>query len=157
MDGADSSLERKLRAYLGKYLRRLYSRSPLKSAVYADRLQSGGWCCYLCGGFSPLKKDFEVEHVAPVVPPEAAYVSSAEYFARMFSLTEEGVDLNNLQLSCKGCHAVKTAEEDALRKEHGTGRFSSAAREKAALTRAKRTIVRRKRRRASARKAKKRS
>jgi hypothetical protein len=143
----DGGLEKKLRAYLGKYLRRLYSRSPLKTAVYSARLTNGGWLCYLCGGFSRLKKDFHVEHVSPVVPPEASYIDSVEYFTRMFCLTESGVDIDNLQLSCKGCHAVKTAEEDGIRFQNGTGRFSAAAREKAALTRAKRS-PRRKRRRA---------
>ncbi len=145
----NDELEQKLRRAFGKVLRQVYGRSPLKSAVYArDELPGGGWRCYLCLGQSDYKRDFQVEHLSPVVPPERGYLPAMEYFMRMFCFRPDGtIDLANLAVCCKECHAVKTAEETAIRARLGTGQFSPAAKAKALETRRKRHARKSKRRR----------
>jgi hypothetical protein len=137
-----SDLEDKIRRYFGKHLRRFFKLSPIRTAVFEERRNGHTFSCYICKGESTLKKDFQVEHIDPVVPPSAQYVTSFDYFVRMFGYSEGSISLDNMDLVCIPCHEKKTAEEDVVRKAHGTGRFSQAARIKAAETRAKRRLSR---------------
>jgi 5-methylcytosine-specific restriction endonuclease McrA len=116
-------LNEELRRYLGKYLRRLFYRSPVRRAVFKNLPHK----CIECQE-SFNKSDLEVEHVDPVVPTDRP-VSSLEYFRRMFSLTADGeLDTANLVLCCRPCHKRKSAAEMSERAKNKQGPYSPAAR-----------------------------
>ena len=64
-------------------------------------------------------KDVEVDHIKPVIDPKRGFVSWNEYIERLFCAEE------NLQVLCKPCHKIKTANEKeismyVLKKKKGT-------------------------------------
>jgi hypothetical protein len=57
-------------------------------------------------------KEVNVDHVSPVVCPVEGFVNWDVYIKRMFCGKE------NLQVLCKTCHDLKSAEERKVRKEN---------------------------------------
>jgi hypothetical protein len=52
-----------------------------------------------------------VDHISPVVDPKKGFVSWDVYITRMFC------EIDGLQVMCKPCHKIKTAEEKLERKK----------------------------------------
>lgn len=67
---------------------------------------------YKCAACSRLFKavDVQVDHIEPVVDTAAGFRGWDEYINRMFC------EADKLQVLCKECHSIKTANEKAERK-----------------------------------------
>ena len=91
--------------------------APISDCQKAARVRRGWYKCNICKQEVPntiLKdrkrvKNVFVDHIEPIVPV-TGWVSWDHCVDSMFS--EEG----NLQLACRSCHSIKTADEAALRK-----------------------------------------
>lgn len=66
--------------------------------------QAEHYRCAMCSG-EFVAKEVQVDHIEPVVDPTEGFVSWEAYIDRMFCEEE------NLQVLCKPCHKIKTAEE----------------------------------------------
>jgi 5-methylcytosine-specific restriction endonuclease McrA len=68
---------------------------------------------YRCAACSSefVSGDVQVDHKKPAVDPAKGFVSWDVYVDRLYC------EASNLQVLCKPCHAVKTAEEKKLRKK----------------------------------------
>lgn len=69
---------------------------------------------YECEGCNNwfVKSLVQVDHTRPVVDPETGFKSFDEYYQRLFCSASE------LQVLCKtGCHAIKTKEENKVRRQ----------------------------------------
>ena len=66
--------------------------------------------CASCKG-EFVSKDVQVDHKKPVVDPKKGFQGWEIYIDRLFCETE------NLQVLCKPCHSVKTAQEKEQRKK----------------------------------------
>lgn len=63
--------------------------------------------CGVIGG----KKDFQMDHILPIVDPEKGFETFDKYIDRMFC---EAVGFMRL---CLSCHETKTNHENSIRKE----------------------------------------
>ena len=75
--------------------------------------------CNSCQGLF-TSSNVAVDHIDPVVATEAGFVSWDEFIERLFC--EE----NGLQVLCKPCHTIKTANERKERKDAGGTRRRSS-------------------------------
>ena len=114
-----------LKPYIQNVLRRAYSRTSFyKNALNAARrpIKDGryrvGYECAHCGNVFP-RKLVQVDHIDPVIPVDKLpiYLSYDEYVARLFT--------DALQILCKSCHSVKSAGENAIRREHKKERITN--------------------------------
>lgn len=65
--------------------------------------------CEKCQKVSPEKeKDYQVDHISPVVDPKVGFLGWDQYINRLLNC---GAD--NIQVLCKRCHAIKTKREKA--------------------------------------------
>lgn len=94
-----------------------YKWLPRNKVLKAARVSHGRYKCNMCGQIF-AKKDIQMDHVVPVVDPQKGFprldngqANWNEYIDRLF-VSEAG-----WQVVCKECHAKKTAEENAVRKE----------------------------------------
>lgn len=79
-------------------------------AIKAARVGRGLYQCNLCKAIVK-NKEFRVDHCYPVVDPEKGFTTWDDYIDRMFC------ESSKFQIICQACHDVKTAEEQAKRKE----------------------------------------
>lgn len=63
--------------------------------------------CAECGEHFPAK-EVAVDHINPVVDPAVGFTSWDELIERMFC------EADGLQVLCKGCHKIKSAEERTI-------------------------------------------
>lgn len=102
-------------SFIRSALRRAYSRYPVKFQVLqaSRRKPKGGkrfeYQCKACRKWFP-NSQVEVDHIEPA-GKLSDYSDLPGFVERLFC--EE----DNLQVVCKGCHAIKTAEERVKRKE----------------------------------------
>ena len=112
----------KLRTFITGVLRSGFRKFPakyetLKAAsvgkkvnVKTNRLAEH-FKCAVCKKDYPAK-EVNVDHVSPVVCPVEGFINWDVYIKRMFCGKE------NLQVLCKTCHDLKSAEERKVRKEN---------------------------------------
>jgi len=106
-------------------VRRTFSRSPMVREVMLKVRRERPWFkgdgsqaakprveykCSSCGEWH-MGKNIQVDHVVPVVDPEAGFQSWDVFISRLFC------DVNNLAVLCKTCHEIKTNKEKAIAKE----------------------------------------
>lgn len=88
-----------------------------------NKVASGRYQCVVCKAI--LKREqVQVDHIDPVIVPSVGFVDFNTLYSRTFC------DPINLRILCKDCHRVKTNEENAQRKLHGTGVWSKEARKR---------------------------
>lgn len=115
-------ISKKERNLIKGAIRRVFSRSELRSQVIEDSIVAGyydtkrkrvkTWCkCQLCGELE-AKSNMQVDHILPVIPLHL----SLEEITLDTLIERIWCDRANLQAICVGCHDVKTAAE---RKERG--------------------------------------
>ena len=91
-------------------------KDALKKACVGKRLNEATGkdnLHYKCAACSNLFKnaDVQVDHINPVVSVEDGFVGWDVYMERMFC------EVDGLQVLCKTCHSIKTANERKVRKE----------------------------------------
>lgn len=105
MDNFPKDLRNKLIAHL----RRVgYLNITYKSAMQSAHQGWSEWKCCKCGEIGK-RSDLHGDHVHPVIDPEKGFIDWNTYMERLF--------LGPVQPLCKKCHAVKTKEENKVRKE----------------------------------------
>ena len=67
------------------------------------------YTCAMCSNLF-VAKDVEVDHILPVVDPEAGFTTWDSFIERLYCPTQ------NLQTLCKPCHKIKTSAERTTRK-----------------------------------------
>lgn len=70
------------------------------------------WKCATCGELCK-KKDVQVDHIDPVVPLDG-YANGMDYDLNEFAV-RLFCSVKNLQVLCKPCHKLKSADEAAIR------------------------------------------
>lgn len=85
--------------------------APKHACRKAARTARNKYLCAECGKTVGSQK-IRVDHIQPVVSVEHGFRSWDEYIARMF------VEIDGYRAICEDCHAIKTAQERAARKEH---------------------------------------
>lgn len=90
-------------------LRRIFSRSPLKTeALGKARIKRGLYkCAKCCKGFD--RKSIQIDHINPVINPSTGFNDWNEYIERLFT--------DNLQVLCLECHRRKTNKENKKRRK----------------------------------------
>jgi hypothetical protein len=100
-------------------LRGLWMISPQRAAALSrHRISRGIYQCETCPHQGPIgngkgkKKNFEVDHIDPVVPTDAdpELFTWDEYIVRLFCSPDR------LQVLCRGCHGRKTSLENLARR-----------------------------------------
>ena len=109
----------RFRSFVTSALRAASRRWPVKykalKAAFAGRqvnAKTGKLAMhYKCAKCKKLfvAADVQVDHVLPVVDPKKGFVGWDVYIDRMFC------EIENLQVLCRSCHAVKTADEKKQR------------------------------------------
>lgn len=111
--------ESKFQSFIKSALRSASQRWPPKYAVLKDAFvgvevntktgrKAKHYKCSYCGCHTP-SSNCVVDHINPVVPV-TGFISWDNVIENLFCEKE------GLQVLCKECHAVKTKEENALRK-----------------------------------------
>lgn len=114
-----------LDAYIVQGLRKLWlgwavRRDVLDAACVGQKRNSATgrmakhYTCAHCGKDFP-GKDVNVDHVIPVVDPKKGKTTWDNYLARLLVEEKKGRK-RLLQVLCKGCHDVKTAAENKIRR-----------------------------------------
>lgn len=94
-------------------LRKASLRWPTRyAAIKKARIERGVYVCKKCQKTGPLK-EFELDHVIPVVGPEG-FVDFDTYIDRLLPDSVDG-----WQLLCFSCHDKKTKKENKKRKKSG--------------------------------------
>lgn len=88
-----------------------WSRWPAKAeTLKRARVARGKYKCAHCGEiYGP--REVEVDHKRPRIDPRTGFVSLDDYVARTF------VSVNKLQVLCKPCHYLKSAQENRQREK----------------------------------------
>lgn len=87
-------------------LRRIHCKWPArKPAIVNNRIARGKYKCQKCGDIVGYK-DFDIDHIKPVISVNRGFVDWNEYIERLFAETD------GYQLLCKPCHKKKTFEEE---------------------------------------------
>lgn len=100
-----------LKTWLTPKLRRLsYQWPPRKETKRAGKVSRGRYKCAAC------EEDFHysqisLDHVDPVIDPEAGFTDWQDYITRLFCSME------GFQILCHQCHDIKTELENDLRKD----------------------------------------
>jgi 5-methylcytosine-specific restriction endonuclease McrA len=100
----------KLQSWLVQRLRRISYAWPDRQKAYQNaRVERGRYKCAICDNiFGP--KEVQLDHIVPVIDPHQGFTDWDDYIKRMF------VDVSGFQVLCKGCHAIKTHQENIIRK-----------------------------------------
>jgi len=98
-----SAIRSGFRRYPNKYIALKNAFLKRKKNKASGRL-AAHYRCAQCKKAFP-NKDVQVDHILPVVDPVVGFVNWDTYIQRMYCAVE------NLQVLCKKCHAVKTKEE----------------------------------------------
>lgn len=107
-----SERNKKLDSFIKNLLRRGSYKWPGRGeAMKKARVARGLYKCASCEGEQFGPRDIQMDHIEPVVDPHKGFTGWDDYINRMF-VGEEGY-----QCVCKGCHAVKTAFENLIRKD----------------------------------------
>jgi hypothetical protein len=110
-------VEPKQRQQIIQALRKQWMYSPqyraaLKRATVVTKALGGRRTtairCACCEALEP-REAVAVDHVSPVVCPDAGFGTWDEFISRLFE--------NPLQVLCVSCHAEKTAEENLNRRK----------------------------------------
>lgn len=118
--------EGRKRAFITSTLRGGFRRFPpkyecLKAASVGKKLNvktkriSEHYLCKCCGNEFPTS-EVQVDHVLPIVDPEEGFVSWDKFIDNLYC------PISNLQVLCKPCHKLKTAEENKKRKEYDSSK-----------------------------------
>jgi len=106
-------------------VRRTFSRSPMVREVMMKVRRERPWflkdgsqaakprvefMCSSCGEWH-MGKNIQVDHIEPVVDPNAGFIDWNTFISRLFC------DVDNLAVLCKICHEKKTNEEKRVAKE----------------------------------------
>lgn len=67
--------------------------------------------CASCDGLFDVKET-HMDHIEPVIDAEIGFVDWNTYISRLF------VGVEGYQLLCTGCHSIKTALENEIRREN---------------------------------------
>lgn len=102
-----SAIRSGFRRYPNKYLALKNAFLSRKKNKASGRIAAFYKCAKCKKGYT--NKDVQVDHMSPVVDPAVGFVNWDDYIQRMYCPVE------NLQVLCKKCHAVKTKEERKLK------------------------------------------
>lgn len=95
-------------------LRKLSYQSPARGeAMRSAKVAYGRYMCKACRGVFP-PKEVQVDHIEPVVPI-SGWDCWDNYIVRLFCPVEQ------LQVLCRPCHLVKSAQENLARKRGKSG------------------------------------
>lgn len=107
--------------YLKAAISKIWRWSPYRRKVLEKAEVKGGKQCSKCREIiKPTKKNgrnysgVEVDHIIPVVDPSTGLIDWHTYITKKLDATEQ-----DLQVLCVNCHDVKSAKENALRRERG--------------------------------------
>lgn len=115
------------KSFIVSALRKALVRWPPKSKCLADaRVERGMYECNHCKEIVPYTtenperskpriKNIAVDHVWPIVNPSVGFTDYDEWIVRAF------VEVDKLQVLCKGCHDSKTKGEREVAKERRRG------------------------------------
>ena len=107
------NLHQKHHKEIMRWMRQAFKWSGLITECKAKhRLKRGVYECGYCGDELGAK-DFQIDHENPCVALDENHITGYNYTGivkRMF-------DSNNLVLTCKPCHRVKTGQENSFRKK----------------------------------------
>ena len=98
----------RMRAWLIGQIRFIYRKSPdgaRREAVGRARIAWGEYRCHLCGLIGG-PKEFECDHIIPVIDPATGFTDWNDYISRLF------VTADGLQFICSKCHREKTHREE---------------------------------------------
>lgn len=125
MPNAGRWTDARFHSFIKSALRAASNRWPPKYETKKKAWRERG--TYLCAGFNrshhkvPVsyvdpagrrRANVFVDHIEPVIDPVKGFVSWDELISRMF------VEADGLQVLCKECHDLKTAEERSIRKDN---------------------------------------
>lgn len=107
--------EARYNTFIRSALRKASMRwGPINSVKKKAWVERGKYFCSNCKQVVPLtlnsKKNVYVDHVEPIVDPVKGFQGWDSFIERLFC--EE----DNLEVLCKSCHDIKTAEEREIRK-----------------------------------------
>ena len=97
-----------------------------RKAALAEARQEDKYRCAMCKNLFRFN-EIAVDHIDPVVDPIAGFTSWDNYISRLFCVQ------GNLAVLCHFDHAIKTKREDLIRRQHGTGRYSTEVRQRMSL------------------------
>jgi 5-methylcytosine-specific restriction endonuclease McrA len=100
-----------LERFLFSGLRRLSRFYPPKNeALKLARIRPAIYQCNRCKkGFK--REEVKVDHILPVIDPTVGFCDWNTYIKRLFCAAKE------LQVLCDGCHDLKTAAENEIRRK----------------------------------------
>ena len=105
-------LPNKVHLLIMRFLRKAFSWSGLMTEPYTkQRVSRGIYQCEKCG-LEGKKREFHLDHIDPCVDVEDNPNIGYDYHGiinRMFNK-------DNLMVLCKGCHYIKTGEENKVRR-----------------------------------------
>lgn len=104
-------MDAKKKQFIINTLRRASYKWPSRwKAEKRTHIGRNEYFCESCGIVGP-KKQFQMDHLVPVVDPEKGFTGFDDYADRMFPDTEKG-----WQRLCSECHDIKTDKENQIRK-----------------------------------------
>lgn len=115
---AKKRLNRAIKSVSAKYRKRFVIAALRKASIYwkirnivirNNRVERGKYRCEACG-YIGSRREFEVDHIKPVIDPKKGFEDFNTYILRLFPL-----HISDYQLLCKKCHKIKTKGENRLR------------------------------------------
>ena len=109
--------EARFNSFIKSTLRRATMRwGPINQTKKAAWVERGKYLCAECNEVVPLtinkKKNVFVDHIKAIIDPVEGFVSWDKCIDRMFC------EVSGLQVLCKDCHDLKSAEETQIRKSN---------------------------------------
>jgi len=102
------------RAFVLSGLRRMSYRWPSRYlAQKAAKVERGLYFCNICGCIDK-KKNFQLDHVIPVIPIEG-FGDGVSWDWNQVVERMMPDEISGYQMLCKGCHQIKTKEENLKR------------------------------------------